>query len=216
MDDATLHGCIPVIIMVGGDGFGWRRGGDVRAGFGATQSCWLGVSSLSGQPGAVPGLQRMAPGFECCCDPVCCCAVLQDNVDVSFESIIDLSKFSLRIPQADVERLPELLLAVPEERRQEMRRHLALVWQKFAYSSYRPYVKRFREVQKENLRLQREAAAELAAADGGGGSGGGSGGSSGSEPDASLPATVEDLDPAADDAFGTIMAWLYSRIEATR
>jgi hypothetical protein len=32
----------------------------------------------------------------------------------------------------------------------------------------------------------------------------------------SLPATVPDLDPLGDDAFGTIMAWLHSRIEATR
>jgi hypothetical protein len=32
----------------------------------------------------------------------------------------------------------------------------------------------------------------------------------------SLPATVPNLDPLADDAFGTIMAWLHSRIEATR
>ena len=133
---------------------------------------------------------------------------LQDNVDVSFESIIDLSKFSLRIPQADLERLPEILLAVPEERRQEMRRHLAQVWQKFAYSSYRPYVKRFREVQRGNLRLRGEAAPAPAAAAGGGGS-------IGSAP-VSLPATVEDLDPAADDAFGTILAWLHSRIAATR
>jgi hypothetical protein len=51
---------------------------------------------------------------------------------VSFESIIDLTKFTLRIPQANAEQLPQILLAVPEERRQEMRRHLARVWQKCA------------------------------------------------------------------------------------
>lgn len=32
----------------------------------------------------------------------------------------------------------------------------------------------------------------------------------------SLPETVPDLDPEADDAFTTAMAWLYSRIPATR
>ena len=52
---------------------------------------------------------------------------------MSFESIIDLTKFTLRIPQVDAEQLPEILLAVPEERRQEMRRHLARVWQKCAW-----------------------------------------------------------------------------------
>ncbi|KAI3425328.1 hypothetical protein D9Q98_009092 [Chlorella vulgaris] len=33
---------------------------------------------------------------------------------------------------------------------------------------------------------------------------------------ASLPAPVLDLEPEADDAFGTLMAWLHSRIAATR
>ena len=57
---------------------------------------------------------------------------------MSFESIIDLSKFTLRIPQADAEQLPEILLAVPEERRQEMRRNLARVWQKCAWGHRQP------------------------------------------------------------------------------
>ena len=69
MDDATLHGCIPVIIM--------------------------------------------------------------DEVDVSFESIIDLSAFTVRIPQADAEKLPEILLAISEERRDEMRRNMAKVWHRW-------------------------------------------------------------------------------------
>ena len=64
--------------------------------------------------------------------------ILQDDVHVSFESIIDLTKFTRRIPQADAEQLPEILLAVPEERRQEMRRHLARVWQKCAWSLQGP------------------------------------------------------------------------------
>ncbi|KAI3425325.1 hypothetical protein D9Q98_009089 [Chlorella vulgaris] len=83
MDDATLHGCIPVIIM--------------------------------------------------------------DNVHVSFESIIDVTQFSIRVPQADLEKLPEILQAVPQARREEMQRALTRVWQRFTYSSYRPYAKRFRE-----------------------------------------------------------------------
>jgi hypothetical protein len=68
----------------------------------------------------------------------------------------------------------------------------------FTYSSYRPYAKRFREVQAEHV-AQRQAAP-----DGGG------------PPPASLPAPVLDLEPEADDAFGTLMAWLHSRIAATR
>jgi hypothetical protein len=69
---------------------------------------------------------------------------------------------------------------------------------RFTYSSYRPYAKRFREVQAKNVE-QRQAAPD-----------------GGESPPASLPAPVLDVDPEADDAFGTLMAWLHSRIDATR
>ena len=71
---------------------------------------------------------------------------------------------------------------------------LALLCCRFTYSSYRPYAKRFREIQQGNN----------------------AGGSSKAAEGLSLLGTVPDLDPEADDAFGTIMAWLHSRIEATR
>lgn len=52
----------------------------------------------------------------------------QDDVMVSFDSVVDLSAFTVRIAQADVEKLPEILLAISEERRQEMRAAMARVW----------------------------------------------------------------------------------------
>ncbi|KAL4427668.1 hypothetical protein ABPG75_001757 [Micractinium tetrahymenae] len=122
----------------------------------------------------------------------CIPTIIIDNVDVSFESILDLTAFTVRIPQADAEKLPEILLAIPEERRLEMQRNLAKVWSRFTYSSYRPYAQRIRQLQQEN--------------------GAGAAGA----PQLSLPPTVPDLDPDADDAFGTVMAWLYGRLEATR
>ncbi|KAL4447245.1 hypothetical protein ABPG77_007278 [Micractinium sp. CCAP 211/92] len=151
MDDATLHGCIPVIIM--------------------------------------------------------------DEVDVSFESIIDLPAFTVRIPQKDAEKLAEILLAISPEQREEMQRNLARVWQRFAYSSYRAYVPRFKEIQASHAA---EAAARAAGIETET-----IGGISRDQPAASqlapsLPETVPDLDPEADDAFSTAMAWLYSRIPATR
>ena len=54
----------------------------------------------------------------------------QDDVKVSFDSVVDLSAFTIRIAQADVEKLPQILLAVSEERREEMRRSMARVWQR--------------------------------------------------------------------------------------
>ena len=116
----------------------------------------------------------------------------------------------MRIPQADAERLPEVLAAVPEERRREMRRALSAAWQKFGYTSYGPYARKVRELQRANAEEAAAARRERQA------EGGGGGGGDGDAAPASLPAAVPDLDPAADDAFGTIMAWLHSRIEATR
>jgi hypothetical protein len=55
---------------------------------------------------------------------------MQDNVHVSFESIIDVAQFSIRIPQADLEKLPDILQAVPQARREEMQQALTRVWQR--------------------------------------------------------------------------------------
>ena len=82
-----------------------------------------------------------------------------------------------------------------------MQRSLANVWQRFTYSSYRPFARLFREEQASNLAKAGTAATAAAAGD--------------AEPP-SLPATVPDLDPTADDAFNTIMQWLHGRIDATR
>jgi hypothetical protein len=49
-------------------------------------------------------------------------------VEVSLHGAVDLSAFTVRIAQADVEQLPQILLAIPEERRQEMRAAMARVW----------------------------------------------------------------------------------------
>ena len=42
--------------------------------------------------------------------------------------IIDYSKFALRIPEADMLQLPQILQAVPRLHIQEMQRSLAKVW----------------------------------------------------------------------------------------
>ncbi|KAL4425253.1 hypothetical protein ABPG75_009269 [Micractinium tetrahymenae] len=142
----------------------------------------------------------------------CIPVVTMDEVDVSFESIIDLSAFTVPIAEKDAERLPEILQAKPEERRREMQRSLARVWHRFAYSSYRAYSKRFREIQASH----RAWSTPLADGPVVHSPKPGSPLSAHSRLAPSLPETVPDLDPEADDAFATTMAWLYSRIEATR
>lgn len=213
---------------------------------------------------------------------------LQDEVHVSFESVVDLTQFTVRIPEKDAEKLPEILLVsalvlsavlgcMPRQQGQLplpslpatsirtlpkpchlprrpsprsggrrcgatwrasgsgaplcwMPLHVALCCStctsprrshpplashpslpsllpppslspvlpcRYTYSSYRPYAKRFRDIQEEHNRQRAE--------------GGGK-----PDPGLSLPAMVPDIDPEADDAFNTIMAWLHSRIPHTR
>ena len=64
----------------------------------------------------------------------CVPLVIQDEpdskttVDQAFEELLPWEAFSLRLTQADIPRLPELLEAFPDERWRELRRNLACVW----------------------------------------------------------------------------------------
>ena len=60
----------------------------------------------------------------CSCIPV----IIQDQVEVELSSLLDVSAFSLRVAQADMGRLPEILMAVPQDRIQEMQVALWRVW----------------------------------------------------------------------------------------
>jgi hypothetical protein len=51
-------------------------------------------------------------------------------VHLAFESIIDYSRFAIRIAQADMERVPEILKAVPPKEVERKQRALLLVWRK--------------------------------------------------------------------------------------
>lgn len=124
----------------------------------------------------------------------CIPVIIMDGIDVSFQTLLDWESFSLRIPSADAEKLPEILLAVPKARVEAMQRRIAQVWSRVAWTSYRPYAKRVRVLQRENAERRRAAAGR-------------------GEPEgASLPMPVPDLDPERDDAFGTLMQWLYWRL----
>ena len=68
-----------------------------------------------------------APALACSCLPV----IIQDKVQVAFETVLDLPSFSLRIPEADMERVPEILGAVAPERIQAMQQALAAVWRRW-------------------------------------------------------------------------------------
>ncbi|KAL4437781.1 hypothetical protein ABPG77_005693 [Micractinium sp. CCAP 211/92] len=60
----------------------------------------------------------------------CIPVIIMDQVHVPFESILDVPAFALRILEAEAERLPDILLAVPEAQRRRMQLNLARVWQR--------------------------------------------------------------------------------------
>lgn len=45
-----------------------------------------------------------------------------------FESILDYDSFAIRIPEKDIDRTIDILLAVPEQKLRAMQAHLARVW----------------------------------------------------------------------------------------
>jgi len=64
----------------------------------------------------------------------CIPVILIDNVHLPFESLLDYDAFALRVPESHVEKLDELLRAVPEERKRRMRIAMRAVWTRFAYT----------------------------------------------------------------------------------
>ncbi len=66
----------------------------------------------------------------------CVPVVIQDNVHMIFESILDWEAFSIRVPEAQIEQLPQLLLAITPERLAAMQAALAKVWHRFAWFSH--------------------------------------------------------------------------------
>ncbi|EFN55367.1 hypothetical protein CHLNCDRAFT_52572 [Chlorella variabilis] len=86
----------------------------------------------------LPG-DGFSPRFEDAVQHGCLPVIIQDEVHLAFESIIDYRKFVVRIQQKDMERVPEILGAIPPEKVQTMQKALATVWRKWSYTGYRPY-----------------------------------------------------------------------------
>ena len=85
-------------------------------------------------------------------------------------------------------KIPEILMAVPEERVAKMQAALALVWRRYVWSGIRPYAEVLRR-----LLAEREAATRAA-------------------PVLSQPPPALGYAPEEDDALSTLLQWLYTRI----
>ncbi|KAG2494840.1 hypothetical protein HYH03_007080 [Edaphochlamys debaryana] len=124
----------------------------------------------------------------------CIPVIILDGVHAVFESILDLDLFSVRIAEADVGRILEILQAVPERSVRAKQAHLGHVWHRFRYASLPGLARELRSLREAN-----EAKA--------------AGGTEDSAVHFPRPFKGDDT---VDDAFETIMKWLYSRIPHTR
>ncbi|GLI62946.1 hypothetical protein VaNZ11_005800 [Volvox africanus] len=128
----------------------------------------------------------------------CVPLVIMDEVHAVFESILDWESFSIRIREDDavLAAVPELLMSISPERLAKMQRNLARVWHRFAYTTS-PIL---RKTVDYTVRLNTEM---LPA------------GVEGPVPQDSPYQPVTSF-PYNDDAFHTIIQWLYHRIPHTR
>jgi hypothetical protein len=117
IEDSLLHGCIPVIIM-----------DNVQVG---SCACWglplpqlLHAARASSQelpaPGAPPALLTSS-------------VPAPRPAQAQFESVLDFSQFSVRIAQRDIPHIPQILLAVPQQRVVAMQEAISHVWQRLSY-----------------------------------------------------------------------------------
>lgn len=114
-----------------------------------------------------------------------------DDVHVGFESIMEVAKFSVRLAFSDIDAVPEKLLAISSQNIAAKQAALRDVMPRYFYSGYRPYRKNIARM----LDMHRGAVAPAALSLG---------------DDGLIHAA------AAEDAFGTILQWLNSRIPHTR
>ncbi|KAG7674943.1 hypothetical protein Ndes2526A_g07692 [Nannochloris sp. 'desiccata'] len=69
----------------------------------------------------------------------CIPVIIQDEVDVSFESLFDVNEFSLRIAQKDIDQIPEILQGISSERIQQMQNGVKQMMKRYSYGSYGPH-----------------------------------------------------------------------------
>lgn len=123
----------------------------------------------------------------------CIPVIIQDNITMAFETVLDFTSFSLRIPEADMARVPEILKAVPPDRVAQLQQGLAGVWRRFMFTNYEPYKAKLLQYRQQHAGIN---------------------GTSHKGPEVLRP--QQDYDPTQSDALETIYAWLHSRIPQTR
>ncbi|EFJ41258.1 hypothetical protein VOLCADRAFT_119761, partial [Volvox carteri f. nagariensis] len=129
----------------------------------------------------------------------CIPVIIIDGVHIKFETVFSVDEFSIRIPEANASRILEILKEIPKTKIRSIQAHLGRVWHRYRYANLPGLASELRRLMVSNTAdpLIREAA-QLSASE-----------------EVRLPRPFRG-DPAVDDAFATIMQWLYSRIPHTR
>ncbi|KXZ48695.1 hypothetical protein GPECTOR_26g598 [Gonium pectorale] len=154
----------------------------------------------------------------------CIPVIIADGVHAVFESLLDVDAFALRLPQEQVPRLLEILLAVPPKTIRSKQAHLGRVWHRFRYASLPGLAAELRRAGDDNrarwaakdaaaaATQQRRRALQQEGAAAAGTAAGNNGTAAGKLP---LPRPYKG-EPSDDDAFATILQWLHSRIPYAR
>ncbi|KAK9805384.1 hypothetical protein WJX73_009679 [Symbiochloris irregularis] len=117
----------------------------------------------------------------------CIPVVIMDDVDPVFATALHWERFSIRVREADMDRLDDILTAIPAERVEQMQRALSRVWQRFMYRSFPYFGSELLATQDIHDRMYHRAGSNT-----------------------SLPHPVTHFRDD-DDAFATIIQWLYSK-----
>ncbi|PNH11823.1 putative glucuronosyltransferase [Tetrabaena socialis] len=156
----------------------------------------------------------------------CIPVIIFDNVHVVFESILDIDSFAVRLPEVDVDRILEVLQALPERKVRSKQAHLGHAWHRcgaglracpvtLPFFPHPPFfLRRFRYASLPGLATELRGLMEFNDAQQ----------APPSPPPAAGAAADEAVhfprpfrgDPTTDDAFATILQWLHSRIPFTR
>lgn len=116
----------------------------------------------------------------------CIPVVIMDEVQAVFESILDWSTFSLRVPEKELDQIPTILSNISADKVISMQFHLSRVWHRFAYFHTPVVQKVIQPIIKRNRHLH-------------------------SKGPSSLPGP-QYSNLKTDDAFATILAWLNSKL----
>ena len=87
--------------------------------------------------GAFPG-DGWSGGISSAIFAGCVPLIISDGIELPFENVLDYSRFSLRVAEADIPRLPALLRAIPPHRIAELQRGVRAVRARFGYASIAP------------------------------------------------------------------------------